>query len=205
MSEGRNSSGLLRSLVDRIVRLEEEKKEIAADIKEVKAQAKSEGFDVKVITQMVREALMDESARATQREFEELCEVYRASLGMLDGTPLGDSARKRIAKPPKPAEPAGAEDEKKEAPAESVAADEESEKEPEFPAEDLEQAKQRGRDDADAGKTILGNPYLSTDPRRPKWDEGWCERKGSDGMEIPAHLRRKPKAEKADNKKVPAQ
>ena len=37
--------------------------------------------------------------------------------------------------------------------------------EPEFPPEDLEQARQRGRDDAAAGKRIFDNPYLADDPR----------------------------------------
>ncbi len=187
-----NSDGLLKSLVDRIVRLEEEKKAIADDIKEVKAEAKSHGFDVKAITQMVREARMDESDRAAQREHEAVCELYRASLGMLDGTPLGDAARKRVDQPAKePDEPGGADDETAatEEPADQPA-------EPEFPAEDLAEAKQRGRDDAKAGKKILSNPYLSDDPRRAKWDEGYCEQIGGDGMEIPPHLRRREKPKK---------
>jgi uncharacterized protein (UPF0335 family) len=79
----------LRQLIERIERLEEEKAGIASDIKEVKAEAKSRGFDVKAITAILRIRKMDAAERAEQ---EALLELYLAALGMLFDTPLGDFA-----------------------------------------------------------------------------------------------------------------
>ena len=184
----------LRSFVERLVRLEESKKEIAADIKDVKAEAKSCGFDTKVVQQMVRETMMDNEQRAAQREFEEICEVYRAQLGMLHGTPLGDAARKRAAaKPPKD------EEHEDDEPDDGVPGEDGAGLDPPMPPEDLATARERGRLAGQAGEKIFGNPYLSGDPRRAAWDEGFCEGIGSDGMEIPEAWRRKRKAKPADD------
>ena len=189
----------LRSFVDRLVHLEEERKQLAADIKEVKSEARSQGFDVKVIAQMVRESMMDEEQRAAQREHEEICEVYRANLGMLRGTPLGDAARKRAAaKPPKkePDEPDEPDDDGppdepgQEAPDASAPP---TDGEPAMPPEDVEAARERGRTAGLTGEKIFANPYVNGDPRRAAWDEGWCQGSGSDGMEVPEAWRRRPK------------
>lgn len=63
----------LRSFVERIERLEEEKKGIADDIKEVYAGAKSVGFDVKILRQVIRIRKMDQADRQEQ---EALLDVY---------------------------------------------------------------------------------------------------------------------------------
>lgn len=70
----------LRSFIERIEHLESEKKALAEDIKEVYAEAKSEGFDTKIMRQVIRIRRMDEAAR---REQEELITVYERALGML--------------------------------------------------------------------------------------------------------------------------
>ena len=70
----------LRSFVERIERLEEEKKALAEDIKEVYAEAKGEGFDTKIMRQVIRIRKMDE---ADLQEQEELIDVYKRALGML--------------------------------------------------------------------------------------------------------------------------
>jgi len=70
----------LRSFVERIERLEEEKKALAEDIKEVYAEAKSEGFDTKIMRQVIRIRKMNE---ADLQEQEELIDVYKRALGML--------------------------------------------------------------------------------------------------------------------------
>jgi len=75
----------LRSFVERIERLEEEKSQLAADIKEVYLEAKVAGFDVKTIRQIVRLRKMDASDRM---EAEALLAVYMEAL--VDRTPLGD-------------------------------------------------------------------------------------------------------------------
>ncbi len=75
-----SSAERLRSFIERIERLEEEKAGIAADIKEVYAEAKGTGFDVKVMRQVVRLRKMEVESR---RELEELLDVYKRALGML--------------------------------------------------------------------------------------------------------------------------
>ncbi len=72
------AQGQLRSLIERIERLEEEKKTIAADIKEVYGEAKSNGFDTKIIRKVISLRKKDVSERA---EEEALIETYLAALG----------------------------------------------------------------------------------------------------------------------------
>jgi uncharacterized protein (UPF0335 family) len=69
----------LRAFVERIERLEEEKKAIADDIKEVYAEAKGNGFDTKVLRQVIRIRKQDRSERLEQ---EAILELYMAALGM---------------------------------------------------------------------------------------------------------------------------
>ena len=67
----------LRSLIERIERLEEEKKAIAGDIRDIFAEAKSAGFDVKVMREILKLRKMDAAARD---EKELLLETYRKAL-----------------------------------------------------------------------------------------------------------------------------
>ncbi len=69
----------LRSFVERIERLEEEKAALGADVREVYSEAKSVGFDSKIIRQVVRLRKLDGSDR---REQEELLDLYKTALGM---------------------------------------------------------------------------------------------------------------------------
>lgn len=74
--------GQLKSLVERIERLEEEKKTIAGDIKEVYAEAKANGFDTKIL----RKVISLRKKEATEREEEQsMLDVYMAALGMIPG------------------------------------------------------------------------------------------------------------------------
>jgi uncharacterized protein (UPF0335 family) len=82
----------LRSYVERIDRLEDEKATIAEDIRAVYGEAKSKGYSVKALRAIVRERRQDTD---TKREFELVLDEYRAALGMLDGTPLGNAAIER--------------------------------------------------------------------------------------------------------------
>lgn len=70
----------LRSFVERIERLEEEKAALAADIKEVYSEAKGSGFDVKILRQVVRLRKMDQSERHEQ---EELLDLYKRALDII--------------------------------------------------------------------------------------------------------------------------
>ena len=67
----------LRSFIERIERLEEEKKAIAEDLKEVYAECKSVGFDVKIVRQVVRIRKMEAHERQEQ---EALLDVYLHAL-----------------------------------------------------------------------------------------------------------------------------
>ena len=89
LNSGNFSTDQLNQLVARIERLEEEKKAIADDIKEVYAEAKAHGFDVKILRQVIRLRKMDKADLAEQ---ETLLQVYMEALGMLVDTPLGDAA-----------------------------------------------------------------------------------------------------------------
>ena len=69
----------IRTIVERIERMEEEKRAISDDIKDVYAEAKGNGFDTKVLRQIVRIRKQDASERAEQ---EALLELYLTALGM---------------------------------------------------------------------------------------------------------------------------
>ena len=70
----------LKSFIERVERLEEEKRALAADIKEVYSEAKSAGFDVKTIREIVKIRRMDEE---DLDEREALLDTYMRALGML--------------------------------------------------------------------------------------------------------------------------
>ena len=72
-------SGQLRAFVERIERLEEEKRTIADDIKDVYAEAKGTGFDVKIMRKVVSLRRQDLNKR---REEEEILDLYLSALGM---------------------------------------------------------------------------------------------------------------------------
>jgi uncharacterized protein (UPF0335 family) len=76
---GNISAERLRSLVERIERLEEERKALGSDIKDIFQEAKSAGFDVKVMRQLIRLRKMEP---AEVEEQEALLDVYRRALGM---------------------------------------------------------------------------------------------------------------------------
>ena len=73
------AAGELRALIERIERLEEEKKTIADDIKEVYAEGKGTGFDTKTLRTLIRLRRMDAAER---QEAEALLDLYKAALGM---------------------------------------------------------------------------------------------------------------------------
>lgn len=82
-AEGNDVGGLavdrLRSIIERVERLEEEKKALATDINDIFGEAKSAGFDVKVIKLLLRQRRQD---AAEVEEQETLLDLYRRALGM---------------------------------------------------------------------------------------------------------------------------
>ncbi|MBB4640883.1 DUF2312 domain-containing protein [Rhizorhapis suberifaciens] len=79
MSEGNVAADQLRLFIERIERLEEEKKGIGDDIKDVYSEAKSNGYDVKIMRQIVRLRKMPVHDR---QEMEAILETYKAALGI---------------------------------------------------------------------------------------------------------------------------
>ncbi len=81
MADGSATSSIaaerLKSFVERIERLETEKTELAADIREVYAECKGNGFDTKIVRQVIRLRKMEVADR---REQDELLELYRRAL-----------------------------------------------------------------------------------------------------------------------------
>jgi len=79
MSDGNVAADQLRLFIERIERLEEEKKGIADDVKDVYLEAKSQGYDAKTMRTIVRLRKMEKNARD---EAEALLETYKAALGL---------------------------------------------------------------------------------------------------------------------------
>ena len=74
------AAGQLRAFIERIERLEEEKKTISEDIKEVYAEAKGTGFDTKAVRVIIRLRKKDQAER---QEEEAILDLYKAALGMV--------------------------------------------------------------------------------------------------------------------------
>ena len=79
MSEGNVAADQLRLYIERIERLAEDKKGIADDVKDVYAEAKSNGYDTKTMRAIVRLRKMEKHARD---EMDALLETYRNALGL---------------------------------------------------------------------------------------------------------------------------
>jgi uncharacterized protein (UPF0335 family) len=86
------SNGQLRAIVERIERLEDDKKGISADIGAVYAEAKANGFDTKIIRKVI--AIRKKEA-AKRDEEQALLDTYMAALGMIADLPLGRAALER--------------------------------------------------------------------------------------------------------------
>jgi uncharacterized protein (UPF0335 family) len=76
-----SAQGQLRSVIERIERLNQEKAEIAEQIKEVKAEAKGNGFDVPIIVMLIRKRAMD---RAKGLERAAILDLYACAIGEPD-------------------------------------------------------------------------------------------------------------------------
>lgn len=81
MSTENVSAEQLRLFIERIERLEEDKKALADDIKDVYAEAKGTGFDAKTMRAIVRLRKMEKAAR---QEAEALLDTYKTALGLVD-------------------------------------------------------------------------------------------------------------------------
>lgn len=81
MSEVQGVTGdRLKAFIERLETLEEEKREVAEQIKEVFSEAKGEGFDIKIMREILKLRRMKPHDRT---ELEELLDVYKAAIGMI--------------------------------------------------------------------------------------------------------------------------
>jgi uncharacterized protein (UPF0335 family) len=79
MAKANFAKGQLKSLVERVERLEEEKTALSGDIREVYAEAKGQGFDTRIMRQVVRLRKMETHER---EERDALLDLYMSALGM---------------------------------------------------------------------------------------------------------------------------
>ncbi|MEQ1754843.1 MAG: DUF2312 domain-containing protein [Micropepsaceae bacterium] len=79
MAKANFAKDQLKSLVERVERLEEEKSALSTDLKEVYAEAKGQGFDTKIMRQVVRLRKMESHER---EERDALLDLYLSALGM---------------------------------------------------------------------------------------------------------------------------
>lgn len=79
----------LKEIVERIERIEDQRASLAEDVKDVLLEAKSVGFDVKIIKKLLTMRKKDPEAI---RQEQELLDTYMAALGMLADTPLGQAS-----------------------------------------------------------------------------------------------------------------
>jgi uncharacterized protein (UPF0335 family) len=79
MTKSGFAAGQLKSLIERIERLEEEKAALTADIREVYAEAKGQGFDTKIMRQVIRIRRLEGAERQEQ---EAILDLYLSALGM---------------------------------------------------------------------------------------------------------------------------
>lgn len=87
MSDSTFAREQLKAIVERVERLEEEKKAIADDIRDIFAEAKANGFDTKVLRQVIRLRKQD---LAERQEQETVLDLYMHALGMIPD-PSGDN------------------------------------------------------------------------------------------------------------------
>ena len=94
MTVGHNmAADRLKSIVERIEKLEEERKLLQEDIKDIYTEAKSAGFDTKVLRMVIASRKKDQSEWEEQQA---LLETYMKALGQLADTPLGKAAMEAL-------------------------------------------------------------------------------------------------------------
>lgn len=168
----------LQVVIDDLEEFDREIETIKAERKARLTQAKKDGFSGTVIAIVMKRRKMKPEAR---EELDSLVNIYEGALGMLNGTPLGEAALRRLSERDPGVEPDPADSEPS---AEGVLDD----------SEDL--ARNKGVEAAQAGLKVTANPYPPRSPQRAAWDEAWCQAKGSDGMDVPDAWKPTPKPKK---------
>lgn len=164
------AQGQLRALVERIERLEEEKKAISADVREVYAEAKANGFDTKVLRKIIALRKIDANER---QELEAMLDVYLAALGMSQPSYLDETESTKPSVAPHPAVGSGGELDAGTMPA-PVAAPIQEQAPGDFPkgdckplTDETEDAESGAAFDRAAKSSDLANPQATIAPRSP--------------------------------------
>jgi uncharacterized protein (UPF0335 family) len=92
-NHGDNAHAHLRSIVERVERINDEIKSLKEDQKDIFSEAKSAGFDGTALRALIRERAEDQTKRQARVS---LVEVYRRALGEFANTPLGEAAMERV-------------------------------------------------------------------------------------------------------------
>lgn len=184
--------------VQELERLQQLREDAAADLKHGFQRAEMDGYDAQTLKVVLKLRTLTPEQRRERRALEA---IYLAALGMLEGDPLPDEARRRLDDESRDAA-------SKEPPADAldrIAPPETSPppqpQQPPLILKDPAEARQEGADAAGAGKRIYDNPYPAGDPCRAAWDEGWCTQRHSHGLDTPeAYQRRTTKPPDRDPK-----
>lgn len=196
-----NSRERLVRHVQELERLEEEKRDAAAALADRFKAAKAEGYDTTTLKVVLKLRRMTPGQRQERRALEA---IYMAALGMLEGDPLPDEARRRLDPEPPKEESSQPPRGPSRAPQEEAAPQPPLVEQPPLIQKDPADARQEGAAAASAGKRIYDNPYQAGDPCRAALDEGWCSQRNSNGMDVPKAFQRRdalPPAKKQDDDK----
>ena len=207
----RSSRQRLVNTVQKLEHFEEEKAEASAALSEAFKTAKAQGFDPATLRVILKLRKLTPAERKQRRALEA---IYLASLGLLDGDPLPDEARRRLDErnnPPAPPDGSGEAAAPAEQPARTDRDPAPGDPTPAPPHQtqmvlkEPHEARKEGSEAAEHGKRIFDNPYPAGDPCRAAWDEGWCESSGSNGMDTPSAFQRrveKPAEKPTDGEKA---
>ena len=191
--------------VQELERLVVAKQDAAFDLAEGFKDAQREGFDPGTLRVVLKLRRMTPYQRRERRALEA---IYLAALGMLEGEPLPDEARRRLdgreEQEPKPQAPSPKDPDQDDDDDDAETPAPPPPEQPPLQLKDPEDARREGSEAAAAGARVYDNPYPAGDPCRAAWDEGWCSQRKSHGMDPPAAYQRrteKPPADKDDDEK----
>ena len=94
------AAGQIRSIIERVERLTEEKAALTNDIREIYAEAKSNGYDTKTLKKIIALRAIDPAER---QELEAVLDLYLHALGMLEDAPTAPTKQNQLAGAPPPA------------------------------------------------------------------------------------------------------
>ena len=194
-----NARERLVHLVQKLELLEERKHAAGDALRDAFVEAKRVGYDPSTLKAVLRLRKLTPEDRKERRALEA---IYLAALGMLEGDPLTDEARRRLdeqaSAPPKRAR--GSEQQAKglEIPKPAEAPAPPPPPQMQMSLKDPNEARQEGRAAAAAGKRIYDNPFPAGDACRAAWDEGWCAQQKSHGMDTPTAYQRRGKPDPPD-------